>query len=101
MTARCSIGTGVRAMLPDEAMRLLGRLCQRSDDILGLARTAKRNRKPLSGNNYYGHKFHDTIVAISALEACLEPALRGLELTTSPLDDFRRTLALLKSPGIS
>ena len=96
-TAKCSIG--VPPMLSDDAVGLLDRLCQQSDQVLGLAKTAKRNRKPLSGNNYYGHKFHDVVVAISAVEARLSPLMKGLELATL-LDDFHQTLAFLKSPQI-
>lgn len=86
-------------MLSDEAAGLLDQLCHQSDQVLGLAKTAKRNRKPLSGNNYYGHKFHDSVVAMAAVEARLGPVMKGLESAT-PLDDFRQTLTTLKSPQI-
>lgn len=84
-------------MLSEEAAGLLDQLCHQSDYILGLAKTAKRNRKALSGDNYYGNKFHDAVVAIAAVEARLGPVMKGLELG-APLDDFRWTLDSLKSP---
>ena len=83
-------------MQSDEAAGLLDQLCQHSDWVLGLAKTARRNRKPLSGNNHYGHKFHDAVVAISAVEAKLGSVMKGLE-SVVPLEDFRQSLSSLKS----
>lgn len=86
-------------MLSDEAAGLLDQLCHQSDQVLGLAKIAKRNRKSLSGNNYYGHKFHDAVVAIAAVEARLSPMMMELE-SAMPLDDFHQSLTSLKSPQI-
>jgi len=86
-------------MLSDEAAGLLDQLCHQADQILGLAKTAKRNRKPLSGNNFYGSKFHDAVVSMAAVEAKLGTVMMDIE-SAMPLDDFRQALTMLKSPQI-
>ena len=60
-------------MNPTEAKAALGQLCTQAKAVSETAKTAQRGGKSLRGDNFYGHKFHDGVAAMSGTLARLKP----------------------------
>jgi hypothetical protein len=76
-----------------ESINKLQNLCREAVDI---ANTASRHSKSLSGNNFYGNKFHQQIVNISSLEFGLKKFLTSC-LEENEFETFCELLNSLKS----
>lgn len=83
-------------MTAPEAQALLTDLLSDAEKACEIARTAKRNRKSLAGDNPYGNRFHDMTVALSTAEGKLRPVLNGLDVSPDDLERFNRNLSIVK-----
>lgn len=68
--------------------------CQSACEV---AKTAARNSKSLGGQNFYGNKFHDVVVAISQAETKLNKAIAACHLEASTMAEFTAHVSTLKS----
>src|SRR5262245_15627123 len=69
-----------------------------SIDAYETSKTASSNKKSLSGDNFYGRKFHDIVVALTKLELDLRSILARLPSDDADLAVFSTSVATLKSP---
>lgn len=58
-------------MKPEEAKAVIEDFLRQCQAICDVAKTAVKNRKSLSGDNFYGNKFHDLLISLSQSEAKL------------------------------
>lgn len=80
-----------------EVKSLLGKLCREAAEACDVAKTATRNNKALSGDNFYGNKFHGVVVALSTTETKVRPILKHCDLEKADLEVYEGTLSLIKS----
>jgi hypothetical protein len=86
-------------MTPSEAKAALAQLCAQAHVLSETAKTAQRNNKSLRGDNFYGHRFHDAVAALTGTLSRLNPALTGLTEagTVAAVDALKRSCETLKS----
>lgn len=84
-----------------DVAKMLGQMMALAVAISETAKTAYRNKKSLSGDNHYGHRFHTDVVKISTQQAKLRPILRGLGLDESDVTEYENLIEALKIPGTS
>jgi len=82
-----------------DAARLLDELLVMAVTLGETSKTASRNRKSLSGDNYYGQKYHRQVVALAAHEAKLRPILNGLGIDDPDLSEYEDLLNMVKLAG--
>lgn len=85
-------------MTADEIKGLLDRMVAQAKAIAETAKTALKNNKSLGGSNFYGNKFHDQCVALTAIETQLRPAFERMP-GGSHIEQLQTALAKLKSTG--
>lgn len=83
-------------MKAPEAKTLLAYLLSDAEKACEIARTAMRNRKSLAGDNPYGNRFHEAIVALSTTESKLRSVLSGIHLSPADLERFNCNLSVVK-----
>jgi hypothetical protein len=88
-------------MTAEDGQTLIRDLCKEADNACNIAKVAQRNGRSLSGDNFYGKKFHLSVVSLSTLELTLKPVLAGLGLGASHIEDFDRHVVALKSATTS
>lgn len=86
-------------MTVDEAKASVNELLREASNAYERARTAQRNSKSLKGDNYYGNKFHESVIALSRLEARLKPM--AVQLGSVSSGAFSRHIGTLKSDSIA
>jgi hypothetical protein len=86
-------------MNPTEAKAALGQLCTQANAVADTAKTAQRGGKSLRGDNFYGHKFHDGVAAMSGTLARLKPTFLRLtdEHLKTACEVVTRAVETLKS----
>lgn len=84
-------------MNPEEMRQTLEKFQLICADILEISKTASKNNKSLSGDNFYSKKFHQAIVEISKLELAMDSILALLPLDTADSANFRKAIDTLKS----
>ena len=62
-------------MKPEEAKTVIKDFLRQCQTICDVAKTAVKNKKSLSGDNFYGNKFHDLLIALSQSETNLKKLL--------------------------
>lgn len=87
-------------MSQQKAKELLGNLQFFCRDAVKTAVTASRNNISLSGHNFYGNKFHEYIIKISALEKQIEETIGNL-LSDDEKTKFNSLLSAIKSTSLS
>jgi hypothetical protein len=68
-----------------------------SEEAYSVSKTAAKNRQSLSGDNFYGNKFHALIVKLSQLETKLHPIADRLLTDASDKAKFISRLEILRS----
>jgi hypothetical protein len=84
-------------MIVNEAKTLLKQLQQQCAEACDIAKTAARNSKSLSGANYYGNKFHEVVVALSANENRLRKVVSACQLEDAEINRVTGLLSTIKS----
>ncbi|MEZ4677139.1 MAG: DUF4145 domain-containing protein [Caldilineaceae bacterium] len=69
------------------------------NEICSVTKTAFKNKKSLSGSNFYGNKFHDLLVEISRLEIGIRKLIVASGLENCEEEKFSPYLNTLKSPA--
>src|SRR5688572_6952007 len=64
-------------MKPEEARAAIDGLLKQGKEACGLAKSAAKHRKSLSGDNFYGNKFHEVVIALSKNEAKVSKLAAG------------------------
>jgi len=82
-------------MTVDETKALVNELQTEASNALEVARTAQRNNKSLKGENYYGNKFHASVITLSRLEAALKPS--AVQIGSVSSSALSRHISTLKS----
>ena len=83
-------------MKPEEAKAVADNLLKQVKEACEIARTAMRHRKSLSGDNFYGNKFHQLVIALSNNEAKLKK-LAADTLEESELAKLSSSIETIKS----
>lgn len=73
----------------------LKELCSELCDI---SKIAEKNKKSLTGNNFYGDKFHGVVVEVSKLEQELTALFQFLVTDESDIAKYKSSLSTIKSP---
>lgn len=68
-------------------------------ELVNVAKTARRNKTSLSGDNFYGQKFHRYVVPTRSLIGRLEKVLRATTIDTAAWEDLRSNVDTLCSPS--
>jgi hypothetical protein len=84
-------------MTSQEAKTNLNALQQQCEAACEIARVAQRNSKSLAGNNPYGNKFHDAVIAISQTEAKVRIIMDSCQLDAGEVAQITACLASIKS----
>jgi hypothetical protein len=66
----------------EEAKTVIEAFLKQCQASCGVAKTAVKNRKSLSGDNFYGNRFHDSLIALSQSEAKLKKLLAAGNLSS-------------------
>jgi hypothetical protein len=86
----------VRTMNSQQARAVLEDLQEQCLSICDIAKVAKRNGKSLSGQNRYGERFHDAVVALSRTEMKLGTVLASANLDGNKSGEISSHLDILK-----
>jgi hypothetical protein len=70
-------------MKPEEATAAIEAFLRQCQAVCNVAKTAAKNRKSLSGDNFYGNKFHDSLIAISQSEFKIKKLIAAGKLEES------------------
>lgn len=92
---RGCIGQGKTMSKPLDDAALLLKHC---NDLAAAAKTAQRNKKSLSGDNFYGQKFHGIVIAVRAVVARLDKVMRATTISTDAWNEVRDSVDILCSP---
>lgn len=84
-------------MKPEEAKAVTDDFLKQCKEACEIARTAAKNRKSLSGDNFYGNKFHDVVVALSRNEARLKKLAATGNLEENEVTKLSSSIETLKS----
>src|SRR6266436_3898842 len=84
-------------MTVDEAKAIVNELQKEASNAYEVARTAQRNNKSLKGDNFYGTKFHASVIALSRLEGKLKLAEKASGLSASNSLALSTHIGTLKS----
>jgi len=84
-------------MTADEAKAILSELQRCATESCEIARTAERNQKSLKGENFYGKKFHESLIALSRVEAKLKPVATAYNVGSEDSKQLAVHIATLKS----
>src|SRR5262249_51464997 len=76
-------------MKPNEIKALIEDFLKQCQNVCEVARTGIRNKKSLTGDNFYGNKFHNLLIAIVKSEATLK------NITTGNLTEIETTKLFL------
>lgn len=80
---------------PNDVMLLL----KHSNELVDVAKAAQRNKKSLSGDNFYGQKFHGFVVATRSGMNRLNKALAATSIDAFAWEDLRSCVDTLCSPS--
>jgi len=72
-------------------------LLKHGGELVDVAKTAQRNKKSLSGDNFYGQKFHGFVVATRSVMARLDKVLGATSIDSTAWDDLRSCVNTLCS----
>jgi hypothetical protein len=86
-------------MTADEAKAISNELQKEASKACEVARTAQRNNQSLKGDNFYGNKFHESVIALSRLEAAIKPT--AVDLGSTSASALSRHIATLKSDSVA
>jgi hypothetical protein len=64
-------------------------LLKHGSELVDVAKTAQRNKKSLSGDNFYGQKFHGYVVAARSVMGRLDKVLGATSIDASAWDDLQ------------
>jgi hypothetical protein len=81
-----------------EIKGLLNRLLGQAKVVAETAKTALSNNKSLAGANFYGQKFHEQCITLTATENMLRPAFERLPTVADYTTQLEGALKTLKSP---
>ncbi len=84
-------------MKPEEAKAVIEDLLRQCQAICDVAKTAIKNKKSLSGNNFYGNKFHDSLIALSQAETRLTSLIAAANLEASESAMLSSCIEIIKS----
>jgi hypothetical protein len=62
----------------ERARKLVDALAVGAEALTEIARTAARNRKPLTGSGFYANRFHGELVKLVRVEALMMPVVRSI-----------------------
>jgi hypothetical protein len=84
--------------MSDQAIKWLEAIVSFSQSICEVAKTASRGGKSLTGDNFYGNKFHELSVEIAAVEARVSGFLSNAGISAQHARDFGDHLAMIRAP---
>jgi hypothetical protein len=81
----------------EEAEAAIDALLKQGKEACEVARSAAKQRKSLSGDNFYGNKFHGIVIAISNNESKLKKLAAAGKLEESEVTKLSSSIGTLKS----
>lgn len=84
-----------------QAEQIIDLLLKQFDDLCHIAKTASKNKKSLSGSNFYGNKFHELLIEVSRSEADVQRLIQSGGLDDCVSEEFSPFVQILKSPNCS
>ncbi|MGI8670844.1 MAG: hypothetical protein ACR2J3_13520 [Aridibacter sp.] len=87
-------------MSPQKAKETLNKIQNLCRDAVEIAKTASRNNINISGHNFYGNKFHQQVINISAFETEISPFLSKC-LSKEEFGKLNILITSLKSTAIT
>jgi hypothetical protein len=86
----------VNAMKTEEGKAAVGAFLKQCQIICEIAKTAMKNKKSLSGDNFYGNKFHESIIKLFPFESQFKRFVASSDQKESEWPKFSSFIATLK-----